>query len=168
MCKPKKEVKKNLILSIDFIEVKYNIRIRDYAAGKLGIKSSTNYNMEHEKNWYKNNNFSIPEKYTVGAKPGLTLNAEGNIWWESGEGRIFYRTRERAYKNDPDGKCKEIPRLDFWHHMVDFIDDLMNDTICTVNYKEILDGCTEDWQKEIGILFVNEFGSKDIRVKVSW
>lgn len=49
-CTPKAKLKKNLIQSIDYIEHKYKIETRDYAAAKQGAGdgSSISFNVEHE------------------------------------------------------------------------------------------------------------------------
>jgi hypothetical protein len=165
-CIPVKKVKKNLIQSITYIEHKYDIETRDYAATKNGIKDSISFNCKHEAEW-KDKFAPIPKKYTTKPLKGYILNAKGLEWSKTPEGQDFDRKCNEAYRNAPDGKCKEIPYWDWWHHFCDCY-DFTNDCSITINWKDVYEQCTEDWQREITQLFIDEFGKRDIGVRISW
>ncbi len=165
-CIPVKKVKKNLIQSISYIEHKYDIETRDYAATKNGIKDSFEYNINHEEKW-KNKFAPIPKKYTTKPPKGYQFNSKGMEWYKTREAQDFLDKRTEAYRKAPDGKCKEIPYWDWWHHFCNCY-DFTNDCSITINWKDVYDQCTEDWQREITQLFIDEFGKRDIKVEISW
>jgi hypothetical protein len=163
-CIPKAKVKKNLIQSISYIEHKYDIETRDYAAPKK--ESSTGCNVKREFAW-KDKFAPIPKKYTTKPLKGYQFNAKGMEWYKTREAQDFFDKRNKAYENAPDGKAKEIPYLDWWHHFCDCY-DFTNDCSITINWKDVYEQCTEDWQREITQLFIDEFGKRDIKVEISW
>lgn len=165
-CIPLKKVKKNLIQSIDYIEHKYNIETRDYAAKQHGVRSSSYFNCAHKEKW-KENFSPIPQEYITDPLPKSRFNQKGRDWSYSKEGNEFFNKRDNAYANAPDGKCKEIPYLDWWHLFCD-IYEFRNDSWIIINWKDVYDRCTEDWQREITQLFINEFGKRDIKIQISW
>lgn len=166
-CIPVKKVKKNLIQSISYIEHKYNIETRDYGATKLGVSDSFTYNEKLRQKWLKTH-FPFPKKYTTPPLvKGFVVNKKGLDWLKTQKGTAFDLERNKAYSDAPDGECKEIPYLDWWHLFCS-IYDFTNDCKIVINYQDILDSCDHDWQREITQLFVNEFGKKDIVVEISW
>lgn len=170
MCDRAEELRKsnpkyNLIKMITFIQTKYNIDIRDYATKKFNIVgSSTHYNCEHENKW-KLNHYPILE--TFRDTPEAAFNETGNKFYNSKEGKEFFNKMQIEYDNAPDGKCKEIPYWDWWHKFID-VYDFRNDCKITINFKHLLDRCGTNWQKEITQLFIDEYGTKDIEVEISW
>ena len=165
-CIPIKKVKKNLIQSITYIEHKYDIETRDYAAKKHGVKGSISFNCDHQEKW-KENFAPIPKEYITDPLPQCRFNQKGKDWYDTLEGRDFFRNRDDAYRIAPDGKSKEIPYWDWWHMFVD-IYEFHNDCWIVINWKDVYDCCKYDWQREITQLFIDEFGKKDIKVQISW
>lgn len=163
-CIPKAKVKKNLMQAIDYIEHKYGIKTRDYAA-KDG-KSSTKSNSEREEAW-KEKFAPIPVEYITNPLPTYRFNELGMKWYQTPEGRTFLEKRDQAYKEAPDGKILEIPYQDWWHHFCDCY-SFCNDSWIVINWQYVYDMCKKDWQREITQLFINEFGKRDIKVEISW
>jgi hypothetical protein len=166
MCTSKAKIKKNLIQSIDYIEHKYKIQTRDYGATKAGILDSISFNCDHEEKW-KNAFAPIPEEYLTDPLPDYRLNQKGMDFCNTPEGREFFRKRDDAYENAPDGEAKEIPYLDWWHFFCDLY-TFTNDCWIVINWQYVYDNCNEDWQREITKLFVDEFGKRDIKIEISW
>lgn len=167
ICDFKGKDRKNLLLMQYFIEAKHGITLRDYAAKKHGVKDSFTHNFNHKTNW-ENTHFPIPEKYTTNPVSGRCVNEKGMKWCDSPKGRKFFDDRRTAYRKAPDGECKEIERQDWWCDCICDNYDIRNDSVHRINFGHILGNCTEDWQREITQLFVDEFGKKDIVVEISW
>lgn len=166
--KGKYKRKYNFHMMQHYIEAKYKIKdLRDYAITKFKLKKCRyKLNIEHEQNW-ENKYFPIPEKYTKDPVKCFRFNLDGLNWSKSDEGSKFLQDKYEAYHIHPEGKCKEYPYLDFWHFIVDNI-EIQNDCTRIFNWKDLKESATEDWQKEICQYFINEFGSKDMRVEISW
>lgn len=165
-CIPVKKVKKNLIQSIDYIEHKYDIETRDYAAKKHGVKSSIHENCTREENW-KNERFPFLNEYITDPLPQYRFNQKGMDWYNTQEGQDFCRKRDKAWRESPDGECKNIPYWDWWHLFCDTY-EFRNDSWIVINWQDLYDACEHDWQREITALFVKEFGKRDIKIEISW
>jgi hypothetical protein len=163
-CISKAKVKKNLIQAIDYIEHKYGIETRDYAA--KDCESSIKLNCDREEAW-KEKFLPIPKKYITNPLPNCRFNELGMEWYNTPEGRDFFKKRDQAYKEASDGEVLEIPYQDWWHHFCDCY-SFFNDSSIDINWQNVYDMCKEDWQREITQLFINEFGKRDITVKISW
>jgi hypothetical protein len=166
-CIPKAKVKKNLIQSIHYIEHKYKLKTRDYAAAKHGVDgSSTTFNFNNAEAW-KESFSPIPAEYVKDPLPQRRFNQAGMDWYDTSAGREFFRKRDEAYAKAPDGKAKEIPYQDWWHLVCDLY-EFSNDSWIVINWQDLYDSCDEDWQREITKLFIAEFGKRDIRIEISW
>jgi len=165
-CIPKAKVKKNLIQSISYIEHKYDIETRDYAAKKHGVVNSIRDNCDREEKW-KENFAPIPKEYITNPLDKCRFNQKGMDWYNTPKGRDFFDKRDKAWRESPDGECKDIPYWDWWHHFVDCY-EFRNDSWIVINWKDVYEQCTEDWQREITQLFIDEFGKRDIKVEISW
>lgn len=171
MCTPKAKIKKNLMQSIDYIEHKHKIKTRDYGLTQRGIDSSTransvSLNVDHAERW-KNAFCPIPAEFMKDPLPNHRFNQAGMDWYKTPAGRATHTARDQAYKKAPDGEKMEIPYLDWWHMFVD-VYEFSNDSWITINWQDVYDSCKEDWQREITKLFVDEFGKRDIRIRISW
>lgn len=155
----------------DFIEVKYGIELRDYHDYKfsdlLRGKSMFEYNHKLQTKW-EEKHFPIINEYRKNPLPDYSLNQKGMDFYNTMEGHQLFEKMHTEYEKAPDGKCKEIPYMDFWHFMLDYFGDVHNDSLHTVNWKDVYDCAKTDWQKEIAQLFVKEFGDKDYEVWISW
>ena len=149
-----------------FIEDKYKCNLSDYSAHKNGIKSTTEFNCAHEEKW-KLDNFPRFAEFRKNPVPNYGLNQEGMDFYKTPEGIKWFDSIRDAYRNAPDGKCKELPFLCFWHFMIDAF-PIQNGVVCHINWQELKDSNIEDWQKEICGFFVAEFGSEDMEVEFSW
>lgn len=165
-CIPKAKVKKNLVQSIDYIEHKYKIKTRDYAATKQGVESSISFNVNHAEAW-KESFSPTPIEYVSDPLPQYRFNQAGMDWYDTPAGREFFRKRVEAYAKAPDGEAKEIPYQDWWHLFCD-VYEFRNDSWIVINWQDVYESCAEDWQREITKLFVDEFGKRDIRIEISW
>ena len=165
-CIPVKKVKKNLIQSIDYIEHKYDIETRDYAAKKHGVLSSSKFNVDNQLKW-EEANYPIPEEYTTNPLDRCRFNQKGMDWYNTPEGDKFFRNLRNDYEKSPEGKCKEIPYWDWWHLFCDTY-EFRNDSWIVINWRDLYDACEYDWQREITALFVKEFGKRDIKIEISW
>ena len=79
---------------------------------------------------------------------------------------LKYRNLYKEYdqiKNEP-------PYQNFWHFILDdvFFGDLPNGSIHDINFVELIDDATEDWQRKILDMFIEEFGHETIEVEFSW
>lgn len=165
-CIPKAKVKKNLIQSIDYIEHKYKLKTRDYGATKHGVDNSIEFNVDHAEAW-KERFAPIPAEYVSDPLPQCRFNQLGMDWYKTPTGREFFRKRDEAYAQAPDGEAKEIPYQDWWHLICD-IYEFSNDCWRTINWQHVYESCVEDWQREITKLFIAEFGKRDIKIEISW
>lgn len=60
------------------------------------------------------------------------------------------------------------PYQDFWHHVLDVYDNVGNDRAIYMNWARVRDAATEDWQRELGQMFVDDYGAEDIFYWISW
>jgi hypothetical protein len=63
---------------------------------------------------------------------------------------------------------KAHPYQDYWHFMLERLPDFEKDIKMRINFQTILNAAKEDWQKEIGQVYVDLFGAKDLIVDTSW
>ena len=166
ICDFKGKAKKNLMQMIYFIETKYKIDTRDYAKRPTGVKDGTSYNVKHQFAW-EEKNYPIIVEWSKNPIKGSRFNKEGSDFCNSKEGREFWDKVRQHYREDPEGEAKEIPYWDWWHLFCDCY-SFRNDSSITINFGDIMESCREDWQKEITQLFINEFGTKDMHVLISW
>jgi len=149
-----------------FIEIKYNIRLRDYASTKFNIdSSSTHYNTNHRRNW-ENNHFPIIASFRLNPIPSSGFNEEGIAFYYTN--KPFFENVHKQYRNAPDGECKEIPYWDFWHFLCDYLNPFSNDCVKLINWTDVKELAKTDWQHEICDLFITEFGDQHYYVEISW
>jgi hypothetical protein len=166
-CTSSRKVKKNLIQSIRWIQTRYGIDTRDYAARELpGNQTTSSWNFAHRAAW-EEKYFPIPEEYTTNPLKNYSLNELGMAWYATQAGRDFFANMRKAYAEAPDGECLERPLQDYWIFLCDML-DISNDSIRTVCWPDLLDSCQEEWQRDITKLFMTHFGSKPYRVEISW
>ncbi len=92
---------------------------------------------------------------------------------------VVYRTAQNAMaaedkaimdkvRDEREQYKKDHRYCDYWSFMLDQLPDLENDINMKINFKSIMDAATEDWQKEIGQVYLDLFGAKEQVVRVSW
>ena len=167
ICDMKGKARRNLIQMVAHIEAKHGINIHDYAIkNSPNIKDSTSFNVDHLIEWERKYYPQIVE-WEKNPVKNYRFNQAGINFCNSKQGNLFFNEVSKAYKAAPDGKALEIPRWDWWNLFTD-VYEFSNDSIVTVSFKELLDACTESWQREITQLFIDTFGSKKMRLEVSW
>jgi hypothetical protein len=153
------------------VYLKYKITShRDYAVDKFKLsKSSTTLNCERQRAWELKN---YPILATFRDNPEDAFNETGMKFYNSPEGKEFFNNMNKTWESAPDGKKLNYPYLDFWHTMLRYLEHRNwkgNDCSVIINWKDFYDGyCHKEWEKEIGILFVKEYGNKDYNVLISW
>lgn len=153
-----------------FIEKKYNCILRDFAAHKYGLHKekygTIGYNVKHQVKWEETHYPKLVE-LRKNPVPGYGLNQEGMDYYKTAEGHKWFTSIREAYEVAEDGKCKELPHEDFWHFLLNQF-DIVNEITYKINWAELKDVCSDNWQKEICDLLIKEFGENDMIIEFSW
>lgn len=148
-----------------YLEAKYKRNFGDYATHRHSVVSTSSHNVHHRMQWEETRYPRIAE-FRKNPLPNSGINQEGLDFYKTPKGIRFEQDVRKAYSEAPDGEAKEIPFWCFWHFIVDSF-EISNGVTRQVNWLSLAD-CGEEWQKEICMLFVKEFGDKDMEVEFSW
>lgn len=132
------------------IQAKHNVNLDDYATKGTDIESSISFNIKHRSQWEDLYYSHDPEKDREPI------------------GRVAFEKMNKAYELDPEGKAKEIPYWSWWHFVTDKYDNISNGSAIHVNFIYLEETATEDWQREICQLFMDEVDEDSILCMFSW
>lgn len=130
------------------------------------IKCMFTENIKHQQNWEKDH-YPLIKKFMENPKEGYSFSQEGIDYSNTADGSKFFMDVHYAYTTDSDGQCKEIPYWDWWHLFTECY-EFNNDSKITINFGYIMTRSFCIWQKEITQMFIDEYGTKDIEVEISW
>jgi hypothetical protein len=151
----------------DLINEKYAIDQDDYAGCHSYSKTKTDeYNLGYNGTFYKRGTI-FGEYIAYMEFKGYDLNtwkdSQGNCWLNSIE---LSSERSQAIKDGIWSMAPDVPYWNFWHFMLDYWIDFEKGVPLQLNWVDVKEEATEDWQREIADMYIMEFGEEDYTVIV--
>ena len=136
---------------VDHINEKFNVYIDDFAGRYhlTGNKPAPCRFLEWTKNTY-----GVKDMDDLGKIQENDRTKYGH-WFEE--------YRDNYEKNEP-------PYQNFWHFILDDVcgGEIPNGITQEINFVELKEFATEDWQHKILDMFIAEFGDKTLNIEFSW
>lgn len=155
------------------IEKKYKVKLRDYGLTlykrehpEEKILDIFKFNTKHRTKW-EHLHYPRLLEMEKNPLPNSRFNEETLRFYETDEGRLYFKKIREHYEEDPEGKAKEIPYLDWWHFVLDNV-DINNESVKTMSFRDFKEFAKADWQREIAQLFIDEFGEDNLYLYFSW
>ena len=150
---PKATTKKifNYLEMVDYINEKFNVNIDDFA----GL-----YNLPDNK--------KAPDWFLEWTKKNHGVKDMDELCiMQKNDNQRYVKLHTEYNKNH---EQNEPPYQNFWHFVLDnvFGGEIPNGSIEDVNFDDFKVHATEDWQRKILDMFIQEFGQDTITVEFSW